>query len=738
VVVQVGPRRIIVVALLCAGGCTQDESKGEISTLRAKLTLEDAIDFGGIQIGSVATRVITIKNVGASVALISKVQPGDNFTTDGGAFSVPTESFAIAPSELHRLNVTFAPYNVATKMDSTIVLVTDIPDPQNPKALLHPTIKVTGSGASGLYVSPNPVDFGKVLRGSSKSIKVRVKNLLDNSIPLTTAVDASGRPDLPLVKGLGRFSITSFVGEGGSLLDLGHDLYPGEDVLVTLQYDADPQSREGLMDLAHWTIADCPSKLCQVTIDLLGGGTDRALDCTPLLNFAGVSPGYTRDAPITCKNIAAEPVIVEGWALETTSAPEFSVDPFPGMVPPVAPLGALEVMVHFAPTVLGQNPDGALVVSNKIASGVEMAPAVIDLRGHGGGPIAVLPADVNFGAIQVGSTHIKDLFVQNAGDEVLYIYSMTLVPATAFQVEPNERIGIAAGDSALLDLYFSPLGSVNGGVLLLGTNDGRSELQQVPLKGRGVFAPGAPACAPYIAPLALDFGVVRIGATAVQNLHIKSQAYPCGNIDNPPRRCICVFSVQDIAPDASPFAEADPKLFWTIPPDGTQDLAITFSPMGLGTVTASLTLSISPDQDGGPASSIPVNANTFTDEVIPLTGIGLGTTIVHCPLDQKTAPGASLPLPLDIDPVGNSITSIAWSITRAPPLGIGTPNQWTPSPPVEDMETFLPVVPGAYGIQVVVTDDTHDRFECNFTITATRTDGFRFQGRARGSHADVR
>jgi len=117
----------------------------------------------------------------------------------------------------------------------------------------------------------------------------------------------------------------------------------------------------------------------------------------------------------------------------------------------------------------------------------------------------------------------------------------------------------------------------------------------------------------------------------------------------------------------------------------------------------------------------------YFDIPITLRGVGLGVTKVHCPMDQRTAPGSPLVLALNIDPVGNTITSIDWRITSAPPQGLNTPNQWTPAPPNAGTETFLAVVPGQYGIRAVVTDNTDEVFECPFTVTATRTDGFRFR-----------
>jgi hypothetical protein len=247
------------------------------------------------------------------------------------------------------------------------------------------------------------------------------------------------------------------------------------------------------------------------------------------------------------------------------------------------------------------------------------------------------------------------------------------------------------------------------------------------LKADGVYA-GDPACAPIITGDPIRFGTVRIGSTAIQSLNIYSQAYDCGDRQMAPKRdrhrwnCLCLLGIQDLSPSGLGFTLVNSAPFTIIHPGTSADVPIAFAPTTIGAQTATLTISLSGDPGSNPNdSTTQTSTPTYGDINIPIFGTGIATTVVHCPPDRMTRPGSPVTVSVAIDPLGNTVTGIDWSVTSGPPHGVGTPHQWTPSPPNAVTETFLPLAPGLYDIKVAVSDNTDETVGCTFTVTATRT-----------------
>jgi hypothetical protein len=91
---------------------------------------------------------------------------------------------------------------------------------------------------------------------------------------------------------------------------------------------------------------------------------------------------------------------------------------------------------------------------------------------------------------------------------------------------------------------------------------------------------------------------------------------------------------------------------------------------------------------------------------------------VTCPADVTTLAGTAVNLSASASSAGRTITGYSWSITAAPAGGIGTPNQWAPTPPNSATETFLPYIVGAYTLQVTATDSGGASASCSTHVTA--------------------
>lgn len=157
-----------------------DDGKKEIivnpaSKARIKF-LEDYFDFGSIPLNSVVAHDFPIKNEGTDTLVITAVKPTCGCTT------APLESDKIAPGEVENLHV-----QLNTKKLNGLVrkfINIECSDPINPymrisfKAVINDPKQV-------IIPVPNMVDYGNVLKGEGKTVKVELKNGASDDLNLT-------------------------------------------------------------------------------------------------------------------------------------------------------------------------------------------------------------------------------------------------------------------------------------------------------------------------------------------------------------------------------------------------------------------------------------------------------------------------------------------------------------------------------------------------------------------------
>jgi len=170
----------------------------------------------------------------------------------------------------------------------------------------------------------------------------------------------------------------------------------------------------------------------------------------------------------------------EGWPIEVVGLDRVAGDSeaFATDAPAIVQLdayGALDVTITFTPDT-SRDYSGDLFPNGQIT---------LALDGHGSAPVAALwPDSVDWGSVAVGCDAQESVTLLNAGDEDLVVDDASLITDTDFQVSAFSPLTLAPGESAELDLAFSPdFDGLQATVLHVATNDPASPVATLDLGG---------------------------------------------------------------------------------------------------------------------------------------------------------------------------------------------------------------------------------------------------------------
>lgn len=616
--------RSSILALSIAGttvlaGCEGDTIRATYGRLEMKccsdITTEsqrvsDRVDFGQVQVGIVSSRELLVKNVGEAVLTISKIEADDQFSTGNWEFKISDSTFQLTPNETKLVTITFQPFADMTEPALSAVKVHSDAKDNDGNAIGPTTLTLTGQGIrSGLQVE-NPIDFGRVLIGSSRILSVEVKNNLTVPVIVTTPLGSDGKPAIVNQGGQGRFEIISPVGVSGSLVPDNGMLAPGTSIQVELKYTPD-QGQEGREERAKWTLSNCSNPLCDLDITLLGTGTNTAIECTPpTIDFGDVNPNNVVTKTTSCRNSATESVTVTNVGLAPGAAREYTVDPFLGG-PTLTPGQTFDVTVRFSPTLatVGQTPAGFVVIEGRNpAANRDLTATRVSLSGRAGGPdIAVSPLTVDFGQIAIGTAGKKRVLIENTGYSPLMITEIIGDTAMtgAFSVDKN-MLGINMGDAEVLEISFAPTseGLLESEVSIINDDADESDVRVV-IRGTGV---ALPPCMYTMQPTSINFGIVQSGRATTQGFRITNTG-----TDR------CLINDIEIAVGSDPvfglLNGVETGIF--LEPGDTKSVVLTYNPDNQGVDMGELTFYISD----------PTNPNI----TIPLHGTGSDSALLISP-----------------------------------------------------------------------------------------------------------
>ena len=144
-----------------------------------------ALDFGNVNVGSPASKDVTIVNTGIGDLTIVDPPVLSGPDLADYAMTANTCTAVVVPGSSCRIGVTFTPSAAGTLGASLEITYNAAGSPR--------TVSMTGFGvASSFSVSPTNVKFGKVRLGTAKAGSVKVKNT--GSIPFTPSAAVSSDP----------------------------------------------------------------------------------------------------------------------------------------------------------------------------------------------------------------------------------------------------------------------------------------------------------------------------------------------------------------------------------------------------------------------------------------------------------------------------------------------------------------------------------------------------------------
>lgn len=529
-------RSALSLTLLLLGASACSDETGVVN-LVGELQAEEVIDFADVQVGIQLPYDLVVKNTGAGAFQITGIEVPEGLCAQDYEFKIEDscdpqfllgKTYNIAPNTERVVRVSFQPFvAMENPAETSLRLRTSIKDEAGAEVTF--TVRLLGRGVtSGMEVVPNPVDFGKVLVGSSRTLEVEIFNRLAVPVDITTSLSTDGKPEIINMGGLGRFEIlepTADAARGGSLLPVDTLLDPDSSVTVVIRYIPD-SSTEGREDRGRWTLSNCNSSLCNLDVVLIGQGTNAAIQCTPpAVDFGQVNPGITSTKRTECTNVATESVTVLGWGLGLASSPEYTVVPYAGQVTNLAPQESFDVELQFAPTAqsVGTDPAGSLVIRgrNPIA-GRDLDDVRIELTGEAGGPdIQVTPMLLNFGQVAIGTSSKRRFLVENVGYNDLEITGITAdTQGLGAYTADRQSFIVRPGSAEVVEMSFSP--QVEGDALssvLITSNDSDEPEYTVSLAGQGA---NLPPCAYTLEPANINFGIVQVLRNSNQGVRIKN------------------------------------------------------------------------------------------------------------------------------------------------------------------------------------------------------------------------
>jgi iron transport multicopper oxidase len=477
------------------------------------------------------------------------------------------------------------------------------------------------------------------------------------------------------------------------------------------------------------------------TFTLNGSGAAPAAVLTaspPIVSFGGAVVGDSQASVVTFGNGGGQPLTVTG--VELPGAP-FAVESAPAVNSVIGPNEAVNVVVHYAPTAVGDYNDDLVLHTTA-------GDKTVGLSGSAGlGPkLALSPADGwQFGAVTVGASATKTVTVSNTGDSPMTITKSKPPTTAAFGVVDSldEATVIPAGGSRMLSVTFTPTaaGTVTD-AWTINAGDGTG-VHLVALSGRGI-APGH-----LTGPASASVGDVVLGDTA-------STTVTFGNDGGLPLT-VSGFDQPDV-----PWTVSDaPAIGSTIAAGGALTVHVSLASLAPGPASGTLTLHTSAGD-----RTIALAANVVTSGTLELapadrwdfgavtlgTASTLGLTLRNggtgplkvlastppgdprfavvdaIPVGLTLAPGEARTFRVAYTPSGDAETNAYWSLATTaetgvrmiPLLGHGTPPVLQPQPlPLPPVVPPPPVTPPVGG-QGPVVPAAPKQAKAGLTISAPR------------------
>lgn len=488
--------------------------------------------FGNVVVNGSVTSNVTLTNSGTAALTISAIAvSGSSF------FSVSDDCPSLLPvQDSCVIAVTYAP--TATGLHEGQLSVTSNTLANSRVAALSGTAVQASPVAS---LSPAAVSFGSVYEGSAVTRSVTLSNT--GNAPLAiSAVATTG----------GVFSQSNACPEA---------LAPGASCVIVVTY-APAAAGNHTGQLSVSTNAAASPSIATLSGSAAPVPTPAARLSRTSVAFGSQRVGTASTAQsVVLSSIGNASLVVS----RIDSTGDFSVTGCASAVVPSG--GACTLAIVFRPSSTGAR-SGAVTITTDAAG----SPHVIALSGTGTAPALALSAQrLEFGAQTLGSaSNTQSVIVSNAGTATLEIHSIAVLGDFGF-TGCATPLSLAAGESCQLSIKFLPtaIGERSGSVAI--TTNAVGSPHAIALTGSGTPAP-VPGIA--VAPMAVDFGTIRVGSSAATHLALSNT----GTAD------LAIAGISLSSPHFAHSSTCPPSLA----PRASCDITVTYAPGGEGSHSGEL------------------------------------------------------------------------------------------------------------------------------------------------------
>jgi hypothetical protein len=483
------------------------------------------------------------------------------FGGEAGEFGITqgVAPFSVAPGATHNLDIRFAP-TAGGLRTTTLQLRSNDPD----ESSVDVPLRGNGTTAPEIDMVLTPQTYGVVWVGAFASRTFTVKNVGSADLQLTslTLVDGAATdftitpPSAPLRVAPGATHI----------LEVRFVPTTAGAKATTLRVTSD-DANEATIDVALNGSAILPPD-----IDLVPASSD----------YGDVLLGTAVSRTFVIRNPGGADLQVTGLGLVGTNATEFAAT-HASLPATVAPGGSFSVDVRFAPTTTGHKTATVRWTSN------DSDEAVFDvgLAGNGIVPphIEIVPPAHDYGSVILGTPVSQTFAIRNLGGSDLQVTATTLL-GTAGEfaiVQGGGPFIVSPGATHNIDVSFMPASPGPRVATLEVRSAGEHEtVVNVSLSGTGI----GPADV-EVSPSVHEYGEVLIGSSATRTFAIRNLG----------GTTLQITGVGLVGADAGEFGLPQ-ALPFTVPPAGTHDLEVRYTPVSVGPKTAALRLTTDDPDEG--------------------------------------------------------------------------------------------------------------------------------------------
>ena len=327
-----------------------------------------SIDFGGVQIGSPATRTVFVRNTGTAELTGLAV---DFMGGQAGDFSAGTLSATtLAPGETASFALSFSPGAFGARQ-STMQIASNDPD-NNPFDVI-----LNGSGASPEIVVEQPAGNG--LADGVGSVDYGGQLLGGNQVRTFTVRNTGGAP----LSGLATTVSGSNPGDFVATAPLQTELAANESTTFTVRFTPSATgSRSAVIQIANNDPDEAPFDIAlqgtgrspEIAVE---HGVDDLTDAVSSVEFTGLAIGQTTEISLTIRNTGNAPLTGLGVSFSGASASQFSTDGFANTT--INPNARMTLDIALTPAATGS---GDIAANLHISSSdLDESPFDIGLQG---------------------------------------------------------------------------------------------------------------------------------------------------------------------------------------------------------------------------------------------------------------------------------------------------------------------------------------------------------------------